>query len=86
MPTARPLITISQQLLTAYGCPDLDYYDEWSYFSSCQMVCPPRYFHQQLTASRKYLDNILTRRGPFTDEEWVPGDETITSLEQSKVL
>lgn len=39
-----------------------------------------------LTAYRKYLDHILTRRGPFTDEEWVPGEETITSLEQSKVL
>ncbi|KAI9879959.1 MAG: hypothetical protein M1830_006267 [Pleopsidium flavum] len=34
----------------------------------------------------KYLDKILTRHGPFTDEEWVPGEETITSLEQSKVL
>ena len=39
-----------------------------------------------LIESRIYLDNILMRGGPFTDEEWVPGEETITSLEQSKVL
>ncbi|KAI9764736.1 MAG: hypothetical protein M1835_007524 [Candelina submexicana] len=34
----------------------------------------------------KYLDRILTRSGPFTDEEWVPGKETIDMLESSKVL
>ena len=28
----------------------------------------------------------MTRPGPFTDEEWIPGQETINSLEESKVL
>lgn len=39
-----------------------------------------------LIACRKYLDNILTRAGPFSDEDWVPGQETINGLESSKVL
>lgn len=33
-----------------------------------------------------YLDNFLTRPGPSTDPDFVPGVETITSLETSKVL
>lgn len=28
----------------------------------------------------------MTRPGPFTDEEWIPGEETIDGLEESKVL
>lgn len=28
----------------------------------------------------------MTRPGPFTDEEWIPGPDTIDSLEESKVL
>ncbi|MDI1488276.1 MAG: NEDD8 activating enzyme [Ramalina farinacea] len=42
-----------------------------------------------LEPSRKrwtYLDNFLTKAGPGSDEQWVPGEETITSLEKSKVL
>lgn len=35
---------------------------------------------------RTYLDNFLTKAGPGSDEQWVPGEETITSLEKSKVL
>ena len=35
---------------------------------------------------RRYLDQVLSRSGPFTDEEWMPGDETIRTLEDSKVL
>ncbi|KAK2793189.1 hypothetical protein FQN52_001837 [Onygenales sp. PD_12] len=34
----------------------------------------------------KYLYRILTRSGPFSDEDWVPGPETITGLETSKIL
>ncbi|KAI9811373.1 MAG: hypothetical protein M1827_005533 [Pycnora praestabilis] len=34
----------------------------------------------------KYLDNVLTKAGPFTDPEWVPGQETIDFLECSKIL
>ncbi|KAL9124436.1 MAG: hypothetical protein Q9217_006235 [Psora testacea] len=33
-----------------------------------------------------YLDNFLNKAGPATDEEWVPGSETIRGLESSKVL
>ncbi|MCJ1465898.1 hypothetical protein MMC07_004517 [Pseudocyphellaria aurata] len=33
-----------------------------------------------------YLDNFLTKPGPSTDPDFVPGVETITSLETSKVL
>ncbi|KAF2799127.1 hypothetical protein K505DRAFT_266379 [Melanomma pulvis-pyrius CBS 109.77] len=34
----------------------------------------------------KYLDNILGRRGPFTDVDWVPGAAIIESLERAKLL
>ncbi|KAL5364555.1 hypothetical protein BJX96DRAFT_157548 [Aspergillus floccosus] len=34
----------------------------------------------------KYLHNVLTKPGPFSDEDWVPGPETITALETSKIL
>ncbi|EEH16217.1 hypothetical protein PABG_06304 [Paracoccidioides brasiliensis Pb03] len=34
----------------------------------------------------KYLYRILTRAGPFSDEDWVPGPETIAGLESSKIL
>ncbi|PGH17898.1 hypothetical protein AJ79_00797 [Helicocarpus griseus UAMH5409] len=34
----------------------------------------------------KSLYRILTRSGPFSDEDWVPGPETITGLETSKIL
>ncbi|KAI1963470.1 NEDD8 activating enzyme [Ophidiomyces ophidiicola] len=34
----------------------------------------------------KYLHRILTRRGPFSDEDWIPGQETISALRGSKVL
>ena len=38
------------------------------------------------TQIRTYLDKFLTKAGPASDEQWVPGEETITSLERSKVL
>ncbi|CAI7629107.1 unnamed protein product [Penicillium bialowiezense] len=34
----------------------------------------------------KHLYNVLSKRGPYTDDEWVPGPETIQSLESSKIL
>ena len=39
-----------------------------------------------LTAYRKYLYKVLTRSGPYSDEDWVPGLETIKGLETSKIL
>lgn len=35
---------------------------------------------------RVYLDRFLTQPGPSTDLDFVPGAETITGLETSKVL
>lgn len=35
---------------------------------------------------RTYLDNILTKPGPASDPDWIPGLETISALESSKVL
>ncbi|KAF2875042.1 hypothetical protein BDV95DRAFT_564187 [Massariosphaeria phaeospora] len=34
----------------------------------------------------KYLDTILNRPGPFTDEEWLPGVMAIEGLSRSKIL
>ncbi|PYI08469.1 NEDD8-activating enzyme E1 catalytic subunit [Aspergillus sclerotiicarbonarius CBS 121057] len=34
----------------------------------------------------KHLYGVLTKSGPFSDEDWVPGQETISALESSKVL
>ncbi|KAH8427381.1 NEDD8-activating protein UBA3 [Aspergillus melleus] len=34
----------------------------------------------------KYLYNVLSKPGPQSDEDWVPGPETISALESSKVL
>ncbi|KAG8527017.1 uncharacterized protein KY384_008446 [Bacidia gigantensis] len=34
----------------------------------------------------KHLDNILHKAGPFSDEDWIPGEEVIRTLESSKVL
>jgi len=39
-----------------------------------------------LKAGRKYLDNILTRSGPFTDPDTTLGDPTIELLSSSKIL
>ena len=39
-----------------------------------------------LTLHRTYLDNILSTRSPSGDPDFVPGEETISSLESSKVL
>ncbi|KAK9850590.1 hypothetical protein MYU51_012139 [Penicillium brevicompactum] len=44
----------------------------------------PVYVDQQ--GRWKHLYNVLSKRGPYTDEEWVPGPETIQSLESSKIL
>ncbi|KAA8644106.1 hypothetical protein EYZ11_008428 [Aspergillus tanneri] len=34
----------------------------------------------------KYLYNVLSKAGPHSDEDWLPGSETINALESSKVL
>ncbi|KAI9375485.1 hypothetical protein BJX61DRAFT_493910 [Aspergillus egyptiacus] len=34
----------------------------------------------------KYLYKVLSKSGPFSDPDWVPGEETIKSLEDSKIL
>ncbi|KAL4898006.1 hypothetical protein BDV59DRAFT_169079 [Aspergillus ambiguus] len=34
----------------------------------------------------KYLHKVLTKPGPFSDEDWIPGPETIGALESSKIL
>lgn len=34
----------------------------------------------------KHLYNVLSKPGPYTDEDWAPGSETIQSLESSKIL
>ncbi|KAJ5773875.1 hypothetical protein N7457_008771 [Penicillium paradoxum] len=34
----------------------------------------------------KHLYNVLSRRGPHTDEDWTPGPETINALESAKIL
>ncbi|KAF2836446.1 hypothetical protein M501DRAFT_996623 [Patellaria atrata CBS 101060] len=34
----------------------------------------------------KHLDKILTRPGPFTDEDWVPGEDVIEGLSRTKIL
>ncbi|KAL4994685.1 hypothetical protein BDV10DRAFT_176347 [Aspergillus recurvatus] len=34
----------------------------------------------------KYLYKVLSKSGPFSDPDWVPGNETIKSLEESKIL
>lgn len=36
--------------------------------------------------ARKYLYNVLSKSGPQSDEDWVPGPETIAALESSKIL
>jgi hypothetical protein len=42
---------------------------------------------QRLTSYRKYLDNFLTRTGPFTDPDaFEPGDAAIAGLERMKIL
>ncbi|KAL4868685.1 hypothetical protein BDV12DRAFT_95049 [Aspergillus spectabilis] len=33
-----------------------------------------------------YLYKALSKAGPFSDPDWVPGEETIKSLEESKIL
>ncbi|KAJ5856569.1 Molybdenum cofactor biosynthesis MoeB [Penicillium soppii] len=44
----------------------------------------PVYVDQQ--GRWKHLYNVLSKRGPYTDEDWIPGPETIQSLESSKIL
>lgn len=39
-----------------------------------------------LIPHRKHLYNVLSKRGPFTDEDWNPGPEPINALESSKIL
>lgn len=43
-------------------------------------------FHGLAYDNRKYLDNVLRRAGPFTDPDWVPGDQIIQSLESMRIL
>ncbi|KAJ5093515.1 hypothetical protein N7456_009376 [Penicillium angulare] len=33
-----------------------------------------------------HLYKVLSKPGPFSDEDWVPGEETINALESSKIL
>jgi hypothetical protein len=40
----------------------------------------------RLIRYRKHLDTILSRRGPFTDPDFVPGDRVIESLEAARIL
>ena len=35
---------------------------------------------------RTLLDKLLSKPGPASDPDWVPGPETISALESSKVL
>ena len=39
-----------------------------------------------LPGIRKYLYNALNKPGPFSDEDWIPGADTINALESSKIL
>ena len=40
-----------------------------------------------LTWCRKYLDNILTRAGPFTDPDaFAPGEMVMETLDRAKIL
>jgi hypothetical protein len=39
-----------------------------------------------LLKHRKYLDRVLNRSGPYADPDWMPGYDTINSLESAKVL
>jgi hypothetical protein len=39
-----------------------------------------------LTFGRRYLDNFLTRPGPFTDPQAALGQETIDQLSNAKIL
>ncbi|KAL2870619.1 NEDD8-activating protein UBA3 [Aspergillus lucknowensis] len=34
----------------------------------------------------KHLHKALSKSGPFSDPDWIPGEETIKSLEESKIL
>ncbi|KAE8140024.1 hypothetical protein BDV38DRAFT_240862 [Aspergillus pseudotamarii] len=34
----------------------------------------------------KHLHKVLSKPGPFSDEDWVPGPETISALKTSKIL
>lgn len=34
----------------------------------------------------KHLHKVLTNAGPYCDEDWIPGEETITALGSSKIL
>ncbi|KAJ5665820.1 NEDD8 activating enzyme (UbaC) [Penicillium maclennaniae] len=34
----------------------------------------------------KHLHKVLTKAGPYCDEDWVPGQETVSTLESSKIL
>ncbi|KAJ5679234.1 NEDD8-activating enzyme E1 catalytic subunit [Penicillium macrosclerotiorum] len=41
---------------------------------------------ENLQGRWKYLYKVLSKPGPLCDEDWVPGPETIKSLESSKIL
>lgn len=50
---------------------------------------PPRVAHERITrlmVCRLYRDNILGRAGPFTDEDWTPGEPIISNLDNIRVL
>jgi hypothetical protein len=39
-----------------------------------------------LIQHRKHLRKVLSKPGPYSDEDWVPGSEAIGTLESSKIL
>lgn len=39
-----------------------------------------------LISVRKYLQNIVSRHGPFTDPDWEPSAATLDALASMKVL
>ncbi|EZG08386.1 hypothetical protein H106_02410 [Trichophyton rubrum CBS 735.88] len=40
----------------------------------------------QISDRWRFLHRVLTRSGPYSDPDWVPGPETIAGLESSKIL
>ena len=49
-------------------------------------TCPVRNLLFELMLNRVYLDNFLTKPGPFTDESFVPGQDTIEAVANAKIL
>lgn len=50
------------------------------------MIWTPSVELSLLRSFRKHLQNILNRRGPFTDPDWEPGMTTLETLASMKIL